>query len=177
MFHRISPEELWIAFGTGSNFHYIPVHKEAATMDPRVCATLHVFHVFTGCDTSFAGRGKKTAWNTWNIFPEVTAVFEDLLHMQENIGSATISTLQHFVVLMYDRTSDIVEVNDARKHLFTTKSRGLENLPPTLEALEQLIKRVCYQLNCWNQTLIPNPDLPSPADWGWKKEQTGWQPV
>ena len=22
MFDRISPEELWIAFGTGSNFHY-----------------------------------------------------------------------------------------------------------------------------------------------------------
>ena len=24
MFDQISPEELWIAFGTGSNFHYIP---------------------------------------------------------------------------------------------------------------------------------------------------------
>ena len=40
IFDRISPEELWIAFGTGSNFHYIPVHKVAAAMDPRVCATI-----------------------------------------------------------------------------------------------------------------------------------------
>ena len=63
IFDRISPEELWIAFGTGSNFHYIPVHKVAAAIDPRVCATLHVFHAFMGCDTtsSFGGRGKKTA--------------------------------------------------------------------------------------------------------------------
>ncbi len=121
MFDRIDPEEFWIAFGTGSNFRYIPVHSVAALMNPKARATLHVFHAFTGCDTtsSFAGRGKKTAFNTWNVFPEVTGAFEDLLHMQENFGSTTISTLQRFVVLMYDRTSDIAEVNDSRKHLFT----------------------------------------------------------
>ena len=62
--------------------------------------------------------------------------------------------LCNLVVLMYDRTSDILEVNKARKHLFTRKSRSLENLPPTLTALEQDIKRVCYQSNSWNQTLI-----------------------
>ena len=56
-------------------------------------------------------------------------------------------------------------------------SRSLENLPPTLASLKQHIKRVCYQSNCWNQTLIPKPDLPSPANWGRQKEQTGWEPV
>ncbi len=138
-----------------------------------------MFHAFTGCDTTslFAGRGKKTAFNTWNVFPEVTGAFEDLLHMQENFESTTISTVQRFVVLMYDRTSDIAEVNEARKHLFTRKSRSLENLPPTLASLEQHIKRVCYQSNCWNQALIPKPKLPSPGNWGWKKEQTGWEPI
>lgn len=179
MFNQISPEELWIAFGTKSNFRYIPIHEVVAAMDPRVCATLHVFHAFTGCDTisSFGGRGKKTAWNTWNVFSEVTAAFEDLLLMQSDIRSSTISALERFVILMYDRTSDTEEINEARKQLFTRKSRTLENLPPTLAAPEQHIKRVCYQSNCWNQALIPYPDLPSPADWGWKKDQTGWQPV
>ena len=33
-------------------------------------------------------EGKK-AWNLQNVFPEA---FEDLLHMQENLDSATIST-------------------------------------------------------------------------------------
>lgn len=179
MFNQISPEELWIAFGTKSNFRYIPIHEVVAAMDPRVCATLHVFHAFTGCDTisSFGGRGKKTAWNTWNVFSEVTAAFEDLLLMQSDIRSSTISALERFVILMYDRTSDTEEINEARKQLFTRKSRTLENLPPTLAAPEQHIKRVCYQSNCWNQALIPYSDLPSPADWGWKKDQTGWQPV
>ena len=110
---------MWIAFGTGSNFHYIPVHEVVAAMDPRVCATLHVFHAFTGCDTtsSFGGRGKKTAWNTWKVFPEVSAAFEDLLLMQDTISNSTISTLERFVILLYDRTSDLIEINEARKQL------------------------------------------------------------
>ena len=36
--------------------------------------------------------------------------------------------------------SDIVEVNEARKELFTQKSRSLENLAPTSTALEEHIK-------------------------------------
>ena len=70
----------------------ITYHKVAAAMVPKVCAALHVFHAFTGCDTtsSFGGRGKKTAWNTWKVFPEVTAAFEDLLLIQGNIRSSTI---------------------------------------------------------------------------------------
>ena len=61
MFEHINPEEFWIAFGTGSNFYYIPVHSIAAAMDSRACAVLHVFHAFTGCDTTsaLAGRGKR----------------------------------------------------------------------------------------------------------------------
>ena len=107
----------------------------------------------------------------------VTAAFEDLLFMQGDIRSSTTSALERFMILMYDCTSDITKINEARKHLFTLKSRTLENLPPTLAALERHIKRVCYQSNCWNQALIPDPDLPSPADWEWKKDQIGWQPV
>ena len=130
-----------MALGTGSNFQHIPVHELAGSMDPRVCASLSVFHAFTGCDTvsAFGGRGKKTAWDTWKGFPEATEGFEDLLHMQSNISSKTMSVLERFVVLLYDRTSDIVEVNAARKKLFTQKSRSLENIPPTRAALKQHI--------------------------------------
>ena len=30
----------------------VKLHSVAAVLDPRVCATLHVFHAFTGCDTT-----------------------------------------------------------------------------------------------------------------------------
>ena len=51
-------------------------------------------------------------------FPEVTAAFKDLLNMQENIKTSTLSTLQLFIGLLHGHTSDIEEVNEDRKHLF-----------------------------------------------------------
>jgi hypothetical protein len=65
-FSKIAPDELWVSFGVGSSFRYIAVHEMVSTMNPSECLTLPVFHAFTGCDTvsTFAGRGKKTAWQT-----------------------------------------------------------------------------------------------------------------
>ena len=47
MFVCICLEELWIL-----DLISIPVHSVAAVLDPIVCATIHVFHAFTGFDTT-----------------------------------------------------------------------------------------------------------------------------
>ena len=62
MFNQINPDELWLAFGRGSNFRFIPDHEVVNGMDSRSCAVLPVLHGFTGCDTVsfFYGRGEKT---------------------------------------------------------------------------------------------------------------------
>ena len=91
--------------------------------------------------------------------------------MEDNLSESVISVLERFVVLL-----DLELVNDARKWLFTQKSRTLENIPPTQAALRQHIKRASYQTNCWNKSMIPNPEFPSPSHWGWWKDTTGWQP-
>ena len=178
-FSKIAPDELWVAFGVKSSFRYIAIHEMVATMTPTQCLTLPVFHAFTGCDTvsAFAGRGKKTAWATWKSFSEVTSAFNELLSMPSEVSEGSMLLLERFVVLMYDRTSESMEVNEARKQLFSQKSRTLDNIPPTQAALKQHIKRTCYQANCWNQALVMDPDMPEPSDWGWTKETTGWQPL
>ena len=147
MFNQINPDELWLALDTKSSFRYIPIHKVVNGMDPRTCTVLPVLHAFTGCDTvsSFGGRGKKTAWNTWQVFPDVTPAFERLLLMEGCISESVMSVLERFVVLLYDRTSDMLNVNDARKWPFTQKSRSLENIPPTLETLRQHIMQASKQ--------------------------------
>ena len=177
MFHRINAEELWLAFGTSSSFRYTPIHEVVNEMDPRTCMALPVFHSFTGCDTvsAFGGRSKKSAWNAWQVYPEVTDAFESLLLMEETSQTA-MAALERFVVLLYDRTSDLLHVNDTRKQLFTQKSRNLENIPPTYAALKEHVKRASYQAYCWNQALVPNSDIPNPADWGWKKYSSEWWP-
>jgi len=64
--------------------------------------------------------------------------------------------LERFVVLMYNRTSGHMEVNKARKQLFTQKARTLENIPPTQAALLQHVKRATFQANVRNQCLVAN---------------------
>ena len=70
----------------------------------------------------------------------------------------------------------IEKINDARKWLFTQRSRSLENIPPTQAALTQHIRRASYQAN-WNMAMTIAPEFPSPKDWGWWKDDSGWHPV
>jgi len=55
-----------------NNLDLAPCNHEEA--DTRLL--LHVM-TFTGCDTvsMFSGKGKKSAWNAWQSFPEVTKAF------------------------------------------------------------------------------------------------------
>ena len=50
LFSQINLSELWLAFGTGKNFKYIPAHDIARTLGPEKAASLLKFHAFTGCD-------------------------------------------------------------------------------------------------------------------------------
>lgn len=75
--------------------------------------------------------------------------------MLPNVTELSMSLLERFVLLMNSRTIDAMEMHEARKQLFTQKSRTLENILPTEAALEQHIKRATYQM--WNnasQTLL-----------------------
>jgi hypothetical protein len=111
----------------------------------------------------FAKYGKKSAWNTWLACPEITDTFALLSSpLQNSPPENAIQKLEHFVVIMYSRTSDDVDVNTARMTLF-------DNIPPTRAALEEHIKRATYQAgHIWGQTLQLQPLVPSPSDWGWE---------
>ena len=67
-------DELWIEFGTGKHFRYIPIHQLAANLGEDKSKGLLFFHAFTGCDqvSAFAGIRKTTAWNTWENSPSIT---------------------------------------------------------------------------------------------------------
>ena len=48
---QLGRAELWIAFGTGKNFCYIPAHEICASLGPQKKVALPVFYAFTGCNT------------------------------------------------------------------------------------------------------------------------------
>ena len=76
-FFSLSIEEFWIEFGVGKNRKFYPIPQYAEYIEEEICRGLPFWFCFTGCDTvsMFSHRGKITAWQVWNVLPEVTRVF------------------------------------------------------------------------------------------------------
>ena len=67
-------------------------------------------------------KAKKTAGDTWRVYPEITEAFHEMLHMPQESSDLSLSQLERFVVLICDRTSARLDVNEARKQLFTQRN-------------------------------------------------------
>ena len=77
--------------------------------------------------------------------------------------------LERFVVLMYDQTSNCLDVNSCRRDSFVEKGRAMEALPPTFAALLQYSFHTAYQVgHIWRQSLNQQQQLPPPENWQWK---------
>lgn len=172
-------DELWISYGSSKQVRNLPAHAIATSLGREKTCVLPMFHALTGCDTVsfFGGRGKKTAWDAWKVFPELTPTLKALMMLPEDIDDACMGVIERFVVLLYDRTSSLRKVNEVRQELFSRKARSLENIPPTKASLAQHIKRAVFQGGyVWGQTLLKQPTLPSPSRWGWQLENSHWVP-
>ena len=135
-------DQVWLAFGTRTHYRYIAVHEIATTLMPLKSRALLGFHAITGsdCTSAFQGKGKKTAWDTWNAFEEATEAFVEMTS-NGSLSKESEQAPERFVILMYDRTISCVDINLSRKELFTKKGRSMENIPPTKDALVLHIRR------------------------------------
>ena len=179
MASRMNNCNLWLAFGHGQNFRFIPTHSIAAAIGYERSWGLLLLHAISGCDTvsALAGIGKRTVWDVWNSMPNLEIEFSRLSNAPAELTDDDMDTIERFFVLLYNRTSSLKKVNEARKQMFAKGNRQLENIPPTREALRQHAKRAVYQAgHIWGQSQTANPDMPSPAEWGWKKNDDGWHP-
>ena len=131
IFHALSLDELWVAYGVKKHYRLIPTHTIANSLGENKAKALLFFHAFTGCDTlsSFSGIGKKTAWDTWTNFPDITDTFLSLSQEPSSVSDENVCQLERFVTRLYDRTSECTEVNQARKLLFT-KGRQIDRRNP-----------------------------------------------
>ena len=115
---------------------------------------LPVFHSFTGCDTTsaFYGRGKKSAWEVWNCFDDVTQAFTYMArhpYAELNVNTPHFHLLEHFTIILYDKTCDLQHVNEARQQLVCQKEKAMEKLFPMQDALLQHAKQAAYQAGIW----------------------------
>ena len=148
------------------------LHKESSTSNVPCLYWLRY------AVSSFSYKGKRTAWETWNIFPEITDTFTALMQQpQHSDVDAALDLLERYVVLLYDKTSSSSHVNEARLDLFARKGRDVYHIPPTQGGLLQHVRRAVYQAGyCWGQPLSPMLELPQPEGWGWKGTAEGsWE--
>ncbi|KAJ8367592.1 hypothetical protein AAFF_G00314420 [Aldrovandia affinis] len=172
-------QQLWVAFGQGQHLRWVPVHDLCCTLAEKSKGMLF-FHAFTGCDviSAFRGKGKKSAWQTWDVCDEASGVFSKLSQYPPVVDDEDLKTLEKFVVMMYDRSSTAEGVDDARLDMFSRKQRPYEAIPPTRSALKQHVKRAAYQAGCiWSQSTVRQPETQTPANWGWTKKGDLWQIV
>ena len=117
--------QLWVAFGTGTNLRYVPAREIASSLGENNALALPAFLAFSGCDTvsCFFGKSKKTALETWNSFPKITPILIALSSSPTLIHDDWMQVLERYVVLLYDRMSSSLTFEEARKQLFTPKTR------------------------------------------------------
>ena len=83
------------------------------------------------------------------------------------IKDEDITVLEHFTILLYNRTSITVNIDEGCCKLFTKKGKAMDALPPTKAALLQHIRRAVYQGgHCWGNMLHACLNMPTPGNWG-----------
>ncbi|KAK3889183.1 hypothetical protein Pcinc_006755 [Petrolisthes cinctipes] len=85
--------------------------------------------------------------------------------------------LESLTVILYDRTSPLSSINEARRELFCQKNRTMDKLPPTSDALQQHVRRAVYQAGIWTTSRQTQYVVPSPQDFAWTKVSGSWVPV
>ena len=79
--------------------------------------------------SAFHGKSKKSAWKTWEVCDEVSKIFSKLSEHPSAVDDNDLKALEKFVVLMYDRSSEVTTVNEARLDLFARKQRQYDLIP------------------------------------------------
>lgn len=129
--------KLWVAFGMGRVFRFISVNSISDDLGEVRLKSLPVFHALSGCDTTsaFFGKSKVSAWQAWELYPEITPALEFLADHpfhELSVSSEHFKRIERFAVIMYDKLSANASINKARMEIFCRSTNiNMTRLPPT----------------------------------------------
>ena len=159
--------------GRGQHHRNIQLRPIFRALGAARTAALPGFHAWSGADVTgnFAFKGKLECWKAF------LQADEDCVTALADLGSTILPTagmfyaIEKLVCQLYLPKTKISSLKDLRWLLFRRKQAESERLPPTQAALREAIKRAHYQAMIWANDKVPNPDLPSPENYGWKKDK------
>ena len=94
----------------------------------QLCQAIPFFHAFSGCDTTSAFKtiGKKKGFQTLKLYRPSLSIFAEFFNtpfQQISEESNVFKVIQRFVILMYARSSDFLDINAARMDMFFKKKK------------------------------------------------------
>ena len=92
--------DIWVAFGMEKSYRFLSINAIFDSLDKQKTQALPLFHALTGSHTTsaFKEKGKKSAWQAWQAFAEVTDTFVYLsLYPFESLSVDSI----HFKELLF----------------------------------------------------------------------------
>ena len=166
MSHKI-PVDLYLIMGTTNSLQIKNTSQIAQKLGSDFCSALVGLHVFTGCDTcsAFKGKGKIKPLKIMQSNPIYKKMFQDLGSSWE-LTTTLINNLETFVCDLYGYPS-YGKINDVRYKIFKLKFRIDVTLPPNFDSLLLHIKRSNYQSNIHRNCLENYICAPSPSEHGW----------
>lgn len=67
-------------------------------------------YLFSFLVSFLAGKGKKTAWEIWKLYPDLTPILGNLTSPLPVLNNISMATIERFVILLYDKISVHTEV-------------------------------------------------------------------
>ena len=116
------------------------------------------------------------------LYHEVTEASNSMVthpHTAVTVDSQQFQLLEHFIIIIYDKTSSLQSVNAARKEVVCQKNRTMEKIPPIQDALLQHTKCVTYQAGIWTTCDKAQKQTPTADGCGWTldTDAKSWCPV
>ena len=174
--------------GYGNKRRLINVSHLANLYGQQKCSALMALHAYTGCDmtSSFKGIGKLKPLKILQSCGEYEETLGNLGNKLD-ISEHSLSVLQKFTCSIYGNKNfdsiDMLRLHllkrkcDNKDLLDSRKRVDLSSLPPCLASLKQHIIRTNYQVAIWKMADQNFPEISSPEENGWMKENNLLEPL
>ena len=138
----------------------------------HVCMAIVHFNLL-GCDSTSSFYGKSKV-KTWNLVCDNQNSLETLMHVGSEfaIDDALIRDIESLTALFYGE-KEITEVNEVRYNMFRLGKFSDDSIPPNNDCLVKHLQRANYQTAIWRRAVTQSINAPTPANHGWKIDNSG----
>ncbi|XP_070548281.1 uncharacterized protein [Ptychodera flava] len=152
---------------TSKNGKILHVNKISESLGDKTALALLSLHVFSGCDSvsAFKGKGKKKMIKLLLGSDTYTCTFHEL-GMSWTLSDTLMTQIESFVCDLYGQ-SRCSNVNEARYNCFRLGLQSDGALPPNKDSLKLHTQRANYQTAIYRRCLQAKMDAPSPHGHGW----------